>query len=82
MVLPPSSLLLTLEKKAGKDFPIMRRRFFVERFDGDTATIHGETAEHLGKVLRAEAGQLYELSDGSQDDSGAIADLDCKIRSV
>src|SRR5580704_15536066 len=42
----------------------MRRRFFVERFDGGTATVRGDTAEHLGRVLRAEAGQLYELSDG------------------
>ncbi len=26
--------------------------------------LRGETAEHLGRVLRAEPGQLYELSDG------------------
>ena len=26
----------------------------------------GETAEHLGRVLRAEPGQLFELSDGSR----------------
>lgn len=43
----------------------MRRRFFVEKFDGNFATLQGETAEHLGRVLRAEPGQLYELSDGS-----------------
>jgi 16S rRNA (uracil1498-N3)-methyltransferase len=42
----------------------MRRRFFVERFDSHSAALHGETAEHLGRVLRAEPGQLYELSDG------------------
>src|ERR1700690_4440019 len=42
----------------------MRRRFFLEQFDETTATLRGETAEHLGRVLRAEAGQLYELSDG------------------
>jgi 16S rRNA (uracil1498-N3)-methyltransferase len=43
----------------------MRRRFFVEGFsNSSTATMRGETAEHLGRVLRAEAGQLYELSDG------------------
>jgi 16S rRNA (uracil1498-N3)-methyltransferase len=51
----------------------MRRRFFVDRFDGHSATVHGETAEHLGKVLRAEAGQLYELSDGSHVWLGRIA---------
>jgi 16S rRNA (uracil1498-N3)-methyltransferase len=43
----------------------VRRRFFVEKFDHDTAVMRGETAEHLGRVLRAETGQLYELSDGS-----------------
>jgi 16S rRNA (uracil1498-N3)-methyltransferase len=42
----------------------MRRRFFVEEFRGDTAVLRGETAEHLGRVLRAKPGQLYELSDG------------------
>lgn len=42
----------------------MRRRFFVEGFEGNAATLRGETAEHLGRVLRAEPGQLYELSDG------------------
>jgi 16S rRNA (uracil1498-N3)-methyltransferase len=44
----------------------MRRRFFVEQFEGDSATLRGEGAEHLGRVLRAEPGQLYELSDGQQ----------------
>jgi 16S rRNA (uracil1498-N3)-methyltransferase len=42
----------------------MRRRFFVERFDGNSASLRGDAAEHLGRVLRAEPGQLYELSDG------------------
>ena len=43
----------------------MRRRFFVEQFNGTAAVIEGDTAHHLGHVLRAESGQLYELSDGS-----------------
>jgi 16S rRNA (uracil1498-N3)-methyltransferase len=43
----------------------VRRRFFVDEFTGTTAVIEGDTAHHLGHVLRAEAGQLYELSDGS-----------------
>jgi 16S rRNA (uracil1498-N3)-methyltransferase len=42
----------------------MRRRFFVEQFEANSAALVGETAEHLGRVLRAEPGQLYELSDG------------------
>ncbi len=44
----------------------MRRRFFVEQFGDSTATLLGEAAEHLGRVLRAEPGQLYELSDGER----------------
>ncbi|MGH9683627.1 MAG: RsmE family RNA methyltransferase [Candidatus Acidiferrales bacterium] len=42
----------------------MRRRFFVDRFENTTAVLRGDAAEHLGRVLRAEPGQLYELSDG------------------
>jgi 16S rRNA (uracil1498-N3)-methyltransferase len=42
----------------------MRRRFFVDSFDSNSASLLGETAEHLGRVLRARPGQLYELSDG------------------
>lgn len=44
----------------------MRRRFFIEQFDGNSAVLRGDTAEHLGRVLRAEPGQLYELSDGEK----------------
>lgn len=44
----------------------MRRRFFVERFDGAKATLRGESAVHVSRVLRAERGQLYELSDGQK----------------
>ena len=42
----------------------MRRRFFVGQFIDRTAVIDGDTAHHLGRVLRAQVGQLYELSDG------------------
>jgi len=42
----------------------MRRRFFVDRFEATSAALRGDSAEHLGRVLRAEPGQLYELSDG------------------
>lgn len=42
----------------------MRRRFFVDRFERNSAALHDEAADHLGRVLRAETGQLYELSDG------------------
>ena len=43
----------------------MRRRFFVDSFPSGAAALRGDTAEHLGRVLRAEPGQLYELSDGN-----------------
>jgi 16S rRNA (uracil1498-N3)-methyltransferase len=44
----------------------VRRRFFVEQFAGETAVMEGEAAHHLGRVLRAQTGQLYELSDGER----------------
>jgi 16S rRNA (uracil1498-N3)-methyltransferase len=44
----------------------MRRRFFVEEFVESTAALRGESAGHLARVLRAEPGQLYELSDGRE----------------
>jgi len=50
----------------------MRRRFFVEKFAGDRAVIEGDAAHHLGRVLRAEPGQLYELSDGTRVYLGKI----------
>lgn len=37
----------------------------MEKFEDGAAVVRGETAEHLGRVLRAEPGQLYELSDGA-----------------
>jgi 16S rRNA (uracil1498-N3)-methyltransferase len=42
----------------------VRRRFFVDQFSGGAATLEGPAAHHLARVLRAEPGQLYELSDG------------------
>lgn len=50
----------------------MRRRFFVDQFSGDAAIIAGDTAHHLGRVLRAQPGQVYELSDGQRVRLGRI----------
>jgi len=44
----------------------MRRRFFVDKFEGNRAVMRDEAAHHLGRVLRAQPGQLYELSDGTK----------------
>jgi len=50
----------------------VRRRFFVEQFDGQRAVVEGDIAHHLGVVLRAQVGQLYELSDGERVCLGRI----------
>jgi 16S rRNA (uracil1498-N3)-methyltransferase len=42
-----------------------RRRFFVDRIEGERASLHGEDAHHLSRVLRAEPGQRYEITDGA-----------------
>jgi 16S rRNA (uracil1498-N3)-methyltransferase len=44
----------------------MRRRFFVDSFSQNAAALRGDSAAHLARVLRAEPGQLYELSDGRE----------------
>ena len=43
--------------------PMARRRFFVPEIRRNTAALTGPEAEHLVRVLRAEPGQLYEISD-------------------
>ena len=53
----------------------MRRRFFVEKFDGQRALVSGDRAHHLGVVLRAQAGQFYELSDGVRVRLGRIENV-------
>jgi 16S rRNA (uracil1498-N3)-methyltransferase len=57
----------------------MRRRFFVEEFAGERAVMSGEAAHHLGRVLRAEVGQVYELSDGERVRLGRVESVgrDC-----
>jgi len=40
-----------------------RRRFFVESVRADRAELSGEAAQHLRRVLRAEPGQRFEISD-------------------
>ena len=41
-----------------------RRRFFVDEVRNGAAELRGDDARHLSRVLRAEPGQKYELSDG------------------
>jgi len=41
-----------------------RRRFLVDQIRDGIAELGGEDARHVARVLRAEAGQVYEISDG------------------
>jgi len=43
-----------------------RRRFFVDQVRKGQAEIGGESAHHLTRVLRVEAGQKFEISDGAR----------------
>ena len=43
-----------------------RRRFFVDQVRNGEAELTGEEAEHVARVLRAEVGHRYELSDNSE----------------
>ncbi len=42
----------------------MRRRFIADRWDQTTATLSGDQAVHLARVLRAESGQIYDIVAG------------------
>ncbi len=39
----------------------MRRRFIADHWTADTATLIGDQANHLARVLRAEPGQVYDI---------------------
>lgn len=43
-----------------------RRRFFVPQIRRGVAELTGDDAEHLVRVLRAEVGQMYEISDNQR----------------
>jgi len=53
---------------------VARRRFFVDTIRAGTAELHGEDARHLTRVLRAEAGQRYEISDNQSAYLAEIAE--------
>src|SRR6202034_4904546 len=46
--------------------PVARRRFFVPEIRRGSAELTGRDAEHLIRVLRAEPGQVYEISDNHE----------------
>ena len=43
---------------------LARRRFFVDAVRGGVAELRGDDARHLARVLRAEPGHQYEITDG------------------
>jgi 16S rRNA (uracil1498-N3)-methyltransferase len=44
---------------------LARRRFFVDHIHAGQATLTGDDAQHVKRVLRAEVGQRYEISDST-----------------
>jgi 16S rRNA (uracil1498-N3)-methyltransferase len=52
-----------------------RRRFFVESIRDDAAQLTGEEAMHLARVLRAEPGQVYEISDNARVYLAEVAEV-------
>jgi 16S rRNA (uracil1498-N3)-methyltransferase len=54
---------------------LARRRFFVDRIHGGEAELTGEAARHLARVLRAEPGQRYEISDSHSAYLAEISDV-------
>lgn len=52
-----------------------RRRFFVDRIHDNRAEVAGDDARHLARVLRAEPGQRYEISDNQRVYLAEIADI-------
>jgi 16S rRNA (uracil1498-N3)-methyltransferase len=54
---------------------LARRRFFVDEISGDRAELAGDDARHLARVLRAEVGQRYEISDNHHAYLAEIAEI-------
>jgi len=52
-----------------------RRRFFVEEVREGRALLRGADARHLSRVVRAEAGQKYEISDGRKVYLAEVAEV-------
>jgi len=54
---------------------LARRRFFVERIHDNRASLTGDDARHLARVLRAEPGQRYEISDNQRAYLAEVAEI-------
>lgn len=54
----------------------MRRRFLADKVVGDVASVTGQNAQHLAKVLRAKVGQEYEIAADGRVRLGQITSVD------
>lgn len=52
-----------------------RRRWIADRWDESTATLSGTTAQHLVRVLRAQAGMEFDIVAGDRVRRGAIVEI-------
>ena len=52
-----------------------RRRWIADEVRGDTAALVGEHAAHLARVLRAEAGQEFDIATGDEVRRGTITTI-------
>jgi 16S rRNA (uracil1498-N3)-methyltransferase len=60
---PPLACLIRIAYGSSTIDQMARRRFFVEEVCNGRAVVRGEEAHHLRRVLRVEAGQVFEISD-------------------
>ena len=56
-----------------------RRLFFVTEVNDGHAELRGEEAKHLTRVLRAEPGHVYELSDNGQKYLAQVSEADKEL---
>src|SRR5438270_10684272 len=52
-----------------------RRRFIADEVEGDRATLLGEHAAHLSKVLRAQVGQQFDIAANGSVRRGEITSV-------
>jgi len=52
-----------------------RRRFIADEVSGDSAALVGEHADHLSRVLRARAGQEFDIATGTAVRRGRITSI-------
>ncbi len=52
-----------------------RRRWIADEVHGDVAALTGEHASHLGRVLRAQVGQQFDIATGDEVRRGTITSI-------